>query len=292
MSAIDIVIVSYNSRSDLRDCVEPIARSRDARVIVVDNASGDRSLEAVADLPVTAIPLPSNRGFASGCNVGWRAGEAPFVLFLNPDARIDVASIDLLRGVLERKPSIGLVAPKIIHDDGSIQFSQHRFPRPRTTFARALFLHRLVPSAGWASEDIRDPAAYEHPGSPDWVGGACILLRRSTLEQLGGFDERFFLYCEDTDLCFRLRDAGLDIRYEPKASAVHAGGASAPRADLLPVLASSRKRYAEKHRSPLAAFLERIGLALGAVTHAVISCGGFRVRTGHLRSLRLILSRG
>ena len=289
---VDVVVVSYNSRPHLRQCVEPLARSRNLSVIVVDNASEDGSLDEVANLPVTAIPLPSNRGFAYGCNVGWRAGHAPFVLSLNPDARIDVAAIDLLRGVLERKPSIGLVAPKIIHDDGSIQFSQHRFPRPRTTFARALFLHRLVPTAGWASEDIRDPAAYEHPGSPDWVGGACILLRRSTLEQLGGFDERFFLYCEDADLCFRLRDTGLDVRYEPEASAVHAGGASAPRADLLPVLAASRKRYAGKHRSPPVALLEGIGLALGAVTHAIISRGGFRVRTGHLRSLRLILSRG
>jgi GT2 family glycosyltransferase len=108
------------------------------------------------------------------------------------------------------------------------------------------------------------------------------------LEELGGLDERFFMYCEDVDLCRRVRDAGYDVRYEPEAVAVHEGGASAPRASLLPTLAESRLLYARKHRGRTAAGVERGGIALGALTHLLVARRR-AVRAGHARSLRLAL---
>ena len=125
----------------------------------------------------------------------------------------------------------------------------------RSTFAQAFFLHRFFPQAVWSDELVRDRAAYERPGSPEWASGACLLIRRSEYDAIGGLDEGFFLYCEDMDVCKRLRDRGLDIRFEPAALCTHAGGASAPRAALLPVLAASRIRYARKHRSRAVALL-------------------------------------
>jgi len=291
VAEVDVVIVSYNSRGQLRACVEPLASLDDVRVIVVDNASTDGSLDAVADLPVEAIGLDRNGGFAHGCNVGWRGGTAPYVLFLNPDARIDRASLDRLVADLEQEPTAGGVAPRIVHTDGTLDYSQRRFPRLRSTYAQALFLHRLFPRATWTDEVIREDEAYARRGSPDWVSGACILMRRSVLEELNGLDEGFFMYCEDIDLCRRLRKAGYDLVFEPDARVLHEGGASAPRTSLLPVLASSRLRYADKHRGHLFSFLERLGIGLGALTHLLVARGGRSARAGHARALRVAASR-
>jgi GT2 family glycosyltransferase len=123
------------------------------------------------------------------------------------------------------------------------------------------------------------------------VSGACILVRRSALAELSGWDEGFFMYCEDIDLCRRLRKAGYDVLFEPEAAVLHEGGASAPRTSLLPVLAASRLRYAAKHRGAAAATLERLGIALGALTHLLVSRGGREARAGHARALRLAISR-
>jgi GT2 family glycosyltransferase len=288
---VDVVVVSYNSRDCLRDCVEPLAHEDGVHVIVVDNASPDGSLEVVRDLPVTALQLESNGGFAHGVNAGWRAGSAPYVLLLNPDTRLDGRSLARLVEVLETDPGAGAVAPRIVAGDGSLDYSQRRYPRLRSTYARALFLHRIFPRASWTDELIRDERAYDHPGTPDWVSGACVLLRRSVLEELAGLDEGFFMYSEDIDLCRRLRQAGYALRYEPSAVVEHEGGASAPRTNLLPVLAASRLRYAAKHRGAAGAFLERLGVALEACTHLVVSRGGKAARAGHARALRLALTR-
>lgn len=283
---VDVVVVSYNSGSKLRGCVEPLARLADVHVVVVDNDSSDGSLETVADLPVRRIATGRNGGFAFGCNAGWRASSSPFVLFLNPDARMTEESLRRLVEALERDDSIAIAGPKLLEEDGSLALSQRRFPRLRSTYAHALFLHRLFPLAAWASELVRDPAAYEMAGSPDWVSGACLLARRNVLEQLGGWDEGFFLYCEDKDLCRRARDLGYDVLYVPDAVAEHEGGASMPRTSLLPVLASSRVRYARRHRGAAAAAAERFGIALTALTHVAVTRGGRAARAGHARAFR------
>jgi N-acetylglucosaminyl-diphospho-decaprenol L-rhamnosyltransferase len=288
---IDVIVVSYNSREHLRACVEPLASLGHVNVVVVDNASPDGSLDAVDGLPLTVIQNERNGGFAYGCNTGWRAGRAPNVLFLNPDARVDASALDALTAPLENDDRLGAVAPRIVHEDGSLDYSQRRYPRLRSTYAQALFLHRLFPHAPWTDEVVRDDEQYVRQGSPDWVSGAAVMVRRSVLEELGGFDERFFMYCEDTDLCKRVWDLGREIRYEPDATVMHVGGGSAPRASLLPVLATSRIRYARKHRSAVYAVLERVGVALGALTHLAVSRGGRAARAGHARSLKVAVSK-
>jgi GT2 family glycosyltransferase len=117
-----------------------------------------------------------------------------------------------------------------------------------------------------------------------------VLGRRDVLEELGGWDEGFFLYCEDIDLCRRVRDAGYDIRFEPSVPVVHVGGVSAPRAALAPVLAASRIRYARKHRSKAVAAAERTGVALGALSHAALTSKGAEARSGHFSAFRTALA--
>jgi N-acetylglucosaminyl-diphospho-decaprenol L-rhamnosyltransferase len=289
--SVDAVIVSYNSREHLRASVEPLSKMGGVAVFVVDNASTDGALTTIEDLPVTVVPLGENRGFGAGCNSGARIGNAPLLLFLNPDATIDETSLERLAAVVENDDRVGLAGPRILEADGSLAWSQRRFPRLRSTYARAFFLHRLFRNAGWTDELIRDRDAYERPGSPDWVSGACMLVRRSVFEQVGGFDERFFLYCEDKDLCRRIREAGYEVRYEPAATARHHGGQSAPRPGLLPILARSRVAYARKHSRRPAAALEQAGVALNGLTHAAIAPGDAARRSGHWNATLAALGR-
>ena len=288
MALVNVVVVSYNNRSELRGCVAELSLVPDVRVTVVDNASADGTPDVVADLDVAVFRLDQNRGFAQGCNVGWQSDTSPFVLFMNPDARIDEASLKKLVHVAETD-GVGAVAPRIVNAEGELEFSLRRFPRLRSTYAQALFLHRLAPTAAWADESVREPEAYTCPGSPEWVSGACVLVRRDALTKIGGLDEEFFMYSEDTDLCRRLRDAGFDIRFEPAAVCVHHGGRSAPRAELLPVLATSRVRYARLHYGAVEAFLQHAGIALGMLTHMALSARGAASRAGYRRAFRAVL---
>lgn len=289
MAIVDVVIVSYNSRGRLRACAEPLSRDPATHVIVVDNASTDGSLEEVSDLPVETIPQTGNRGFSHGVNAGWRRGRSPYVLLLNPDARLDPPALEMLVRVLESEPGAAIAAPRILNEDGSLDHSQRRFPKLRSTYAQALFLHRLMPGAAWTDEVVRDPRAYAVRGRPEWASGACLLVRRSTLEALDGLDERFFLYCEDKDLARRACALGQHVAYEPAAIAVHAGGASTPGGGLQSVLAASRIAYARKHRGAVAARLERVGIGLGALSHMAVPFGGVGRRRSHAAALGVAL---
>ena len=284
MVDVDVVIVSYNSEQKLPRCLDGLAGADGVQVTVVDNASQDGSLEVVAGFPARAIALDWNSGFAHGCNVGWREGAAPFVLFLNPDASIDVDAIRVLASHLEQDARVGIVAPRIVHEDGALSHSLRRYPSLARAFAQAFFLHRLAPRADWTDEVVRDAAVYERPGSPECVSGACLLIRRSLLDTLGGFDERFFLYGEDVDLCRQVRDAGAEIRYEPAAICVHAGGASAPPGKVLPLLAISRKIYAQKYETPAVERLYVAAAMVSSLTHAVVARDQDR-RKGHIRAI-------
>jgi N-acetylglucosaminyl-diphospho-decaprenol L-rhamnosyltransferase len=284
---VDVVVVSYNSAGWLRGCVEPLAGAPGISVAVVDNASKDDSVASVAGLPLRMIELERNVGFAAGCNVGWRATDSPAVLFLNPDACMQPDDVCSLADVLERTAA-GAVAPKIVDPSGSLEWSMRRFPAVRSIYGQALFAHRLFPQGRWVDEVIRDPERYETEDVCDWASGACLLVDRKALEHLNGFDERFFLYREDVDLCRRLWDADYKVVYTPKVTCVHAGGASAPRWRLMRVLARSRIRYARKHFGPRRAAAYRLGVGLSSFTHMFITRGLHR-RIGHVYALLAVM---
>jgi N-acetylglucosaminyl-diphospho-decaprenol L-rhamnosyltransferase len=287
---VDVVVVSYNSRSTLRACVAPLASLPWVDVTVVDNASPDDSPAAVADLDVNVIRSQHNGGFSYGCNLGAAAGRASYVLFLNPDARLSPRDLRALLDALEEDPQLGVVGPRILHEDGTLAWSQRRFPRLRSTYAQALLLHRLFPRAAWTDELVRDAAAYERPGSPDWLSGACLLVRRAALEEVGGLDQGFFLYSEDTDLCRRLRQAGWGVRFDPRATVHHVGGASAPRTTTEWISATSHVRYARKHGRRGTAALDAVGVALGGATHAAIWLRRPERARGHFAAFRAALA--
>jgi N-acetylglucosaminyl-diphospho-decaprenol L-rhamnosyltransferase len=287
--AFDAVIVSYNSRDTLRGCVEPLSRMGGVAVTVVDNNSPDDPLDTIADLPVRVIRSGRNGGFGFGCNLGSAAGSAPYVLFLNPDAQLDQASLERMGAVLDAEPEVAVVGPRTVDENGALHHTQRNFPRVRSSWAQALFLHRVFRRARWTDEVIWDAVAYERPGSPEWLSGSCLLVRRSALEAIGGFDERFFLYCEDVDLCHQLRDAGHEVRYEAGAVARHVGGASAPRATTLPIYARSRVLYARKYYRRPAVAVERVGVAIGELLHAAVSLARPAKARAHVLALQALL---
>ena len=286
---VDVVIVAYNSRDTLSACVEPLVGVPWVSVIVVDNASPDDSAAVVADLPISTIRAPRNGGFAYGCNLGAAAGAAEFVLFLNPDASIESKSLSTLVNALRADPVLGSVGPKTLGDGGQLHLTQRRFPRLRSTYSQALGLHRVASLASWACEVIQDPAAYTRPGAPDWLSGSCILMRRSALDDVGGLDEGFFLYSEETDLFRRLRDRGWRARFEPQAIAYHEGYGSAPWEEVTPILARSRVRYARKHHGRLVALLEAVGVTIDSLARAAASIHHPTRCRGHLAAARAAL---
>jgi N-acetylglucosaminyl-diphospho-decaprenol L-rhamnosyltransferase len=286
---VDAVVVSYRSAATLRECVTSLLAIPGVAVTVVDNASPDHTLATIEGLDVDVVRSTRNGGFSYGCNLGAARGVAPFLLFLNPDARIDASALGTLVGALRAHPAAGVIGPRLL-EDGELAWSQRRFPRLQSTFAQALFLHRLLPRASWTDELIRDPAAYERPGTPEWISGACMLLRREAFEAIEGFDERFFLYCEDTDLCLRLRNAGYEVRFESAAKVDHVGGGSSGTGETRAIGARSRVLYARKHLGAPAARLEAVGIALYEATHAATAVHRPAARRGHSAALRRILA--
>ena len=285
-----MIVVSYRSAATLRGCVEPLGQMPGVRTIVVDNASPDDSVETIADLPLEVVRSERNGGFSYGCNLGAARGDAPYLLFLNPDARIDPTALARMLSVLQNDAAAGLVGPRIVSDDGELAWSMRRFPRHRSTFAQALFAHRVLPRAAWTDELIRDTAAYDAPATPEWLSGACMLVRRAAFEQVGGFDERFFLYCEDTDLCRRIWDAGHSVRYVPDAQVWHIGGASSEAGETQPIAARSRVIYARKHMKPASVRVQAAGVALGEATRALAKVRRPAPRRRHIEALRAAIA--
>ncbi len=250
---ISIVIVNWNVKNLLRECLQSIfASDIDAppEVIVVDNASADGSVAMVrAEFPqVTLIASDENLGFARGSNLGASHATGNFLFLLNPDTRLQPDTLRLLRDYLQANPSVGVVAPQLLWADGSIQSSRRRFPTPATMLWESTLLEQWFPhnriAARYRLEDI--PPTKTIP--VDWAVGAALFLRREIWEQVGGLDESFFMYFEETDWCRRVANAGWKIHYLPMAKVIHYEGQSSGQviAARMARFQRSKIRYAEK----------------------------------------------
>ncbi|PWU25510.1 MAG: hypothetical protein C5B48_00955 [Candidatus Rokuibacteriota bacterium] len=275
---IDVVVVAYRSRRHLRQCVEPLEHDPDLHVIVVDNACPERSCELLDGLSVEILPMGRNAGFGPACNAGAGRGSGQSILFLNPDATISPESVRSLAAHLERNRTCGVVGPHIFEVNGETQLSMRRAPRLGSAFAEAVFLHHALPRAAWASEIVRD--GYESPAEVEWLSGAVLCVRRSAFIEVGGFDERFFLYSEDADLCARLRAAGYGVQYRPEATAVHEGGGSAPRPQQAAQKVEGRLLYARLHAGRTAYLVTRLVCVLNELVRVPIAATRSR---SHLR---------
>jgi N-acetylglucosaminyl-diphospho-decaprenol L-rhamnosyltransferase len=269
---VSAVAVSFNSADCLPDCVRSLRSEGVADVVVVDNASSDGSIDAIlaSDPDVTVVVTGANLGFGSGVNRGVEEATGDQLLILNPDTVVEPGTVKALVEALDRDPGLAAVGPRIENVDGTLYPSVRSFPNlwvatghaflgmvwPRNPFSRR---YRML---DW---DHSRPAA-----AVDWVSGACMLVRRSAFEAVGGFDEGYFMYVEDVDLCWRLARAGWRIGYEPSGRVVHALGASSR---LMPY-----RMIAAHHRS-LLRFASRTTTG-GRRAVLPLVAAGLGVRTG------------
>jgi GT2 family glycosyltransferase len=294
---LSVVIVNWNVRELLRACLRSVVREQGSEVIVVDNASSDGSAAMVAaEFPqVRLIVNSENRGFTGGNNQGLALSRGRYVLFLNPDTVVIGDALAAMVDYLDSHPEVGAVGPQLRYGDGSLQSSCRRFP----TFATALFESTPLawhwPDNHWARwyrmEDrqtfevsetskvsagtMEDRQTFEVSKTSkvsagtevDWLVGAALMVRREALAQIGGFDEGYFMYSEELDLCRRLKMAGWRIIYLPIAQIIHYEGKSSEQVVAARHIRfqTSRVRYFRKFHGPLAAeILRAIILALFA----------------------------
>jgi hypothetical protein len=226
---ISAIVVNYNAGGLLRNCVDSLLNCPlDVEVIVVDNASTDASLSALQGLArVRVIRNPQNRGFAAACNQGIVVSKADNLLFLNPDCSFTPGTIMELLAHLRADEKVGMVGGLLVNPDGTEQPGGRRaIPTPWRSFVRAFGLFRFAnrwPKLFFDFNLHKQPLP-DGPIEVEAISGACMLVKREALAQVGHWDEKYFLHCEDMDLCMRFRLAGWKVLFVPSARITHALG--------------------------------------------------------------------
>ena len=250
-----VVVVNYNAGDYLPRCLGSVfASSGDLSldVVVVDNGSRDGSAaSAVAAHPrARLIENRSNFGFAAAANIGIRATEAPYVLLLNPDAEIVSGTLASLVKVADDRPDAGAVGPLVRNPDRTIQPSARRVPRTFEALMHA-FLGPVAPGNTWTRAYTLADWDRTTEREVEWISGSAMLLRRRALHDVGVFDERYFMYVEDVDLCTRLRRSRWTVLFSPELEVIHEIGVSARGQPRRMAREHSRSiyRYFSKHRA-------------------------------------------
>lgn len=289
-----VIIVNWNAGDQLRACLQALADARQerfrlAQVLVVDNASQDDSL---ADLPADRLPLrmirnADNRGFGVACNQGAAEARTDYLLFLNPDTRIEANALDHAVAHLESPAgtAAGVCGARLLGDQGQTHRHCARQATAARMWANLLGLDRLTP---WTSGYLLRRWDHGHSRAVDHVMGAFYLIRRDLFTALGGFDPRFFVYLEDLDLSERVRQAGWRIDYCVEVRVYHKGGGTSEqiKARRLYYSLDSRLRYARKHFTPIGA----VGIWAGTLLIEPLLRLGQALARGSFAQVREVLA--
>jgi len=247
---LSVVVVTWNSGPDIAACLDSLSPGCPMEAIVIDNASRDdtlRQLEGRNDIRL--VRNSRNLGYARANNQGIALARGELVLLLNPDTRVEPGALDRLVRCLDEDPALGAVAPRLVSPDGTTQQSVRAFPTAGSLLWELVGLARLFPRnrrfGGWRMSWFD----YDRPAEIDQPMASCLIVRRSVLQQLGGFDETFPIFCNDVDLSYRMKLAGWTTRYLPEARVVHRRGASTAQARPRMITESHRSlfRFLRKH---------------------------------------------
>jgi N-acetylglucosaminyl-diphospho-decaprenol L-rhamnosyltransferase len=274
--AIAAVVVNYESGSSLATCVSDLQEAGLSELVVVDNGSTDGSLvSAESAVPGIEVIIPGgNLGYGAAANRGVAATSAPMVLVCNPDLEVPAGAVAALVDALDADPGCALVGPLIRTPSGDRYPSARRFPSMVDAAGHALL--------GIFAPDNRFTRAYQRTEldsagtdvqKVDWVSGACFLVRRTAFEEVGGFDESYFMYLEDVDLCWRLERCGWRIAYSPVAEVTHIQGRSTDRHPYRMILEHHRSllRFASRSSAGWRRALLPL-IAIGVMTRAGLAC--------------------
>ena len=290
-----MIIVSANSASWLRPCLTTLyERAGDVELEVVVVASGctDETVALVEkEFPRARIIVTENRGFAYANNRALRAVDAEWVLFLNPDTEILEGTLSGLIERLHADPTVGLAGVRQITPDAQLSRTIRRFPNATRTFFEALGSEHFPVRASFLGERELNLRAYDREVACDWTSGSFMLARRAALQSAGFMDERFFLYCEETDLCLRIKQAGWEVRHLPYVTILHHENKAgwSPRLDAQ--AAYAKRQYFRKHFSPLHRLAATGALVLGYSLRSVLGPGGPGRRESSRAALATVLGR-
>ena len=268
------IVVNYQTGSLLTDCVRSVLTDSSAgevELVVVDNGSDDGSVEALRHVVPGAqvIRSPGNVGYARAANLGIAATRAPIVAVLNADLTMEPGTAKAMLARFDEEPALGACGPRIRNVDGSDYPSARRSPTVPLAVAHGLrgLWRPTNPFTARYRELDADPS---QPRSVDWVSGAAIWLRRGALDAVGGWDERYFMYMEDLDLCWRLRRSGFEVAYEPAGAVTHVQGASTSRRPYRMLVQHHRSAWRFARRR-----LSGVGVVLlpFAAVYLVARCG-------------------
>jgi N-acetylglucosaminyl-diphospho-decaprenol L-rhamnosyltransferase len=281
VTELSVIVVNWNTCRLLEACLQSVDAARHdlaVEVFVVDNGSTDGSVDLVRQRfpAVELIANAGNRGFSAANNQAVERARGRYLLLLNSDAAVETDALRTLVAYANEHPEAGVIGPKLLNPDGTLQPSGGHFPTPASTVASLLGLNRLTGRPRYGT--TRD---YSKPAEVDEVSGAAMLIRRGVIDQIGGLDEGFAWGYEDVDFCLRARRAGWRVHYVPAARVLHQWGASqrlAPAPTILKAIAG-RRRYFEKHYGRVTASLimaATFGSHLGRLL--IFALGGLRSR--------------
>lgn len=264
MLDISVIVVTYNTGGLIRECLGQITQAS-LEVIVVDNASVDETVSIIEDeFPtVKLIKNQENLGFGVANNQGVEVAKGQYVIILNPDLIISPEAIQEMAVYLEEHAHIGIVGPCILNAEGSLSLSARPPYSVRGVLGVYFGLERLFPALIY-EEYERRLTSTDAPQSVAWLQGACLMMKKSLFNTLGGFDEHFFLFAEDTDLCDRVWQGGYEVVYFPRVTAKHYESTSVSRFPYISVLHyhTSPLYYFRKRHQPLKVWLLKLGFSL------------------------------
>jgi GT2 family glycosyltransferase len=270
---LSVIIVNYNTREMTLRCLEavrPELAGISSEVILVDNASTDGSAAAFAEKApwVRLIASPKNVGFGAGNNLAMKEAAGRYFLLINTDAFPKPEAFAAMLEYMKSHSHVAVVGPKLLNEDGTVQQSCFRFPTPWRSWLENLWISAALKRVS----SLDDYRTWDHGSERlvDFVIGACCLVRREAYDQIGGFDERFFMYAEESDWMYRMHRAGWQIAFTPAAVVTHLGGGSgagnAPR--INPVFFESLDYYELKHHGLFGLLNLRAAMTAGCAMRA------------------------
>jgi GT2 family glycosyltransferase len=287
---LSIIIVSWNVRSLLQTCLKSVEVEQGAlrlEIIVVDSGSDDGSPEMVREQfpQVHLIVREDNVGFPLGNNIGLAEANGRYLLLLNPDTEVVGEALSRMVGYLDGNPDVGVVGGQLLNPDNTVQSSRRRFPTVATAFFESTWFQPFAPKGilrRYYAEDIDDGETAD----VDWVKGACLMTRKTILDEVGPLDADYFMYSEELDWCKRIKMAGWRVVYFPEAKIIHYEGKSSEQAVTARHINFQRAklRYFHKYHGMMIMILLRIFLLLNFVWQLALEA--IKGLVGHKKELR------
>ncbi len=300
MMGVAAIVINRNTKDFLRDCLSSLAGQEYGDGIsawVVDNGSTDGSQRMVlGEFPgVNLVWNDENVGYARACNHGASHTGEPYLLFMNSDTILSRDTVSEVVELFERRPDVGVVGPRILNSDGSIQYSCREFPSIKDAFLHAFVGLFSADNAGSSRYKKMEWAHGDETGV-DWVSGCFMAVRREAFDKVGGFDEKYFMYVEDVDLCWTISEAGWEVRYMPRGEVVHHIGMASQAVPTRMVLhhhASMLRFHRKTYRGPARTLVNgAVAVGIAARILLIVALNSFYRLRAALGGVRRVIMPG